>query len=192
MGTDMYAGFIVTIVATLTAAPLPLLQQPALYTLTQAEEQSLQVDRQHSGTSGFATPSEAAYAASLRYHNVAALVEFGAKIYQDIDGVGRITYSYGSLIYGDKDSQTGDPEISYDPDATDGPFVPVGLWHMHPYGTTRDALFGHQDEIEQTHQAVWTTIGTDFYVQYWNGSKVMPEWGTDGYAIPPICHKCSS
>ncbi|MGZ3562305.1 MAG: hypothetical protein ACXVAS_10715 [Vulcanimicrobiaceae bacterium] len=188
----MYAGFIVTIVATLTTATAPLLQQQALYSLTATEEQSIQIDRQHSGTSGFATPSEAAYAASLRYHSVAALVEFGTKIYQDISGTGRITYSYGSLIYGQKDSQTGDPDITYDPNATDGHFVPVGLWHMHPFGTSRDALWGHYDEIEQTHQAVWTTIGTDFYVQYWNGTKVVPEWGTDGYAIPALCHKCSS
>lgn len=47
------------------------------------------------------------------------------------------------------------------------------------------------DAIEQTHQTVWTTIGRAFYVQYFDGTRVVPVWTSAVPAIEPLCSDCA-
>jgi hypothetical protein len=133
----------------------------------------------------FPTASEAAYAASLNYGRPLLSVEVGAKIYVDLVQ-GAPEYSYGPAIFGQNDSESGDEEILYDPRANDGHFLLVGFWHEHPSGDDWFTLYGHYAQIDATHQTVWTTIGRDLFVQFWNGTQAMPEWTKGVPAIQPI------
>lgn len=89
----------------------------------------------------FSTASEAAYAAALDYGQNLLYEEIGAKIY--VDGVGPDRrYSFGSVIHGEDDPQTGDAEIVYSMIQTDGHSAIAGLWHEHPTGQNWTTLFG--------------------------------------------------
>jgi hypothetical protein len=138
---------------------------------------------------GYGTPSEAAYAASLRYGSAMPDGEIGVKIYMD-ERNGQIVYSFGKPMYSDMDQQTAEDAISYDDTVTDGHERVVGMWHQHAVESTWQDLFGHYQTVEETHQSIWTTIGRDFYVQYWNGRSVDPAWTSAAPAILPICQNC--
>ncbi len=138
----------------------------------------------------FTTASDAAYAAALRYNRHLLLNEIGAKIYVDYPiGNARPVYSYGPLINGQIDPQTGDEEVIYDENERDGHDKVVGLWHEHPRDDLITTLGSHEQEIRRTHQAVWTTIGDTLYVQFWNGTTVIPHWN-ESNALPPLCNAC--
>jgi hypothetical protein len=157
-------------------------RRAADYALTPPQEAMV---RESFRSQRFPTPSEAAYAASLRYGSAVLTVEVGAKIY--VDWVqGALVYSYGPSILGQDDYDSGDDEILYDPRATDTHFGVVGFWHEHPTSDGWLSLYGHYAQIEITHQAVWTTIGRDFFVQFWDGTRAMPQWTSAVPAISPI------
>jgi hypothetical protein len=139
--------------------------------------------------SGYGTPSEAAYAASLRYGTALPNGEIGVKIYVD-EKNGIFVYSFGTPIYSDVDMQTSADFITYDYRQADGHGAVAGLWHQHALGSTWEDLYGHYDVIARTHQSIWTTIARDFYVQYWDGSAVLPAWTSATPAIAPICQNC--
>jgi|GEM_PF-6593059 len=136
----------------------------------------------------FSTPSEAAFAASLKYGNLAT-EEVGAKIYVDVDAMGPY-YSFGPRIFSDVDPVDTSPEIVYDDSATDGHAGVVGLWHKHALGSTWADLYGHYDAIRETHQTIWTTIGHGLYVQFFDGAMVQPVWTASVPAIRPLCTAC--
>jgi hypothetical protein len=133
----------------------------------------------------FPTASEAAYAASLNYGRALLSVEVGTKIYVDVIQ-GAPVYSYGQLLLGQADDETGDEEIVYDPLNADGHLKLIGFWHQHPTVDSWLTLYGHYAQIEATHQTVWTTIRRDFFVQFWDGSRAMPQWTAGVPAIQPI------
>lgn len=133
----------------------------------------------------FPTASEAAYAASLNYGRALLTVEVGAKIYVDIVQ-GTPVYSYGPQLLGVDDYDSDENEIVYDPLAADGHFRAIGFWHQHPTEDSWLSLYGHYAQIDVTHQAIWTTIGHNFFVQFWDGSRTLPEWTSSVPAIRPI------
>jgi hypothetical protein len=133
----------------------------------------------------FPTASEAAYAASLNYGRDLLTVEVGAKIYVDVVQ-GTPVYSYGSQLLGVDDYDSDEEEIVYDPLGADGHFRAIGFWHEHPTGDNWLSLYGHYAQIDVTHQTVWTTIAHNFFVQFWDGSRVLPEWTSSVPAIRPI------
>lgn len=136
----------------------------------------------------FETASEAAYAAALAYGTVPLFEEIGAKIYVDYLPIG-IRYSYGILLHGQSDPDTGDDEIAYPLNQDDGHGAVIGLWHEHPTGQDWPTLYGHDDDIRQTKQAVWTSLRSKLFVQYWDGREVVPDW--QSYAeITPLCTGC--
>ncbi len=137
----------------------------------------------------FNTASEAAYAASLKYHVALASGEIGAKIYMDSDGLGQY-YSYGPPMYSQVDPVLISDEIVYDTRQTDGHARVVGLWHEHALGSSWPDLYGHYEAIRETHQTVWTTLAHDFFVQYFDGTTVQPEWTSSVPAIQPLCTEC--
>jgi len=137
----------------------------------------------------FDTPSEAAYAASLKYRVALASGEIGAKIYMDVDRLGQY-YTYGHPMYSEVDPVLVSDQIVYDASQTDGHSCVVGLWHEHALGSTWPDLYGHYDAIRETHQTVWTTLGRDFFVQYFDGTTVQPIWTSSVPAIEPVCTEC--
>lgn len=152
------------------------------YALTRAQQAQA---RATYTSESFASASEAAFAASLRYGGRVLVQEVGAKIYADI--VQRATvFSYGPPIYGQSDNDTGEDIVEYDPLQSDGHFALVGIWHEHPYDEGFLSLYGHYAEIAQTHQAIWTTIGRSLYAQFWDGTQPMPAWTSAIPAIQPI------
>jgi hypothetical protein len=171
------------------AAILPVLFASTMYSAT--PQQVRQWSRASSSKAGdrFSTPTEAAYAASLKYKVVLSSGEIGAKIYADFDG-GREYYTYGPPLYSEVDPQDTSDEIVYDYTVTDGHTHVVGLWHEHAVGSTWYDLYGHYETIRQTHQAIWTTLGHDFFVQYFDGTTVQPQWTAAVPAIQPICSVC--
>lgn len=154
-------------------------------TPAQIDATRLNVNQQY-----FDTPTEAAYAAARTYGTSAEPdFEVGAIIYLDVrNGIAR--YSFGKMLSGQLDGVTADSEIVYNPSDKGGHLGVVGLWHKHPMGSSWDSLLGHYDEIAQTHQTIWTTIGRDLFVQYWDGSEVKPAWARAMPAIPPVCVAC--
>ena len=159
------------------------------YSLSRVQEQATRVQLANHAAY-FDTPSEAAYAASLRYAQAMPFGEIGSKIYLDVVG-NRAYYSYGSQLISQTDPSDGADEIVYDSAAADGHTAVVGMWHEHPLSDTWSSLYGHNAEITQTHQTIWTTIGLDFYVQYWDGTGVAPRWSNSIPAIDPICRDCA-
>lgn len=165
---------------------VPLVFSYALNAVQQHETHLLEA----AGTvAGYGTPSEAAYAASLRYAAAMPQGEVGVKIYVD-ERNGQVVYSFGTPIYSDVDQETATAEITYDARMADGHGAVVGLWHQHSVSSTWEDLFGHYETIASTHQTIWTTVGLDFYVQYWNGSAVLPHWSSNAPAIAPLCQNC--
>lgn len=139
----------------------------------------------------FDTASEAAYAAAVAYRmEMSPDVEIGAKIYVDLIG-SQPRFTYGSLIDGNIDRETGDSEIAFNPDEADGHFAIVGLWHRHPAGSDESTLLAHAPEVEETHLAIWTSLNRKFYVQYWDGERVVPAMETAGEGVPPLCTHCT-
>jgi hypothetical protein len=169
--------------------PLSIPKTPAAYFISPLQLRYAQALAAAGTAKGFDTPSQAAYAASLRYATAIPSGEAGAKIYMDTDGA-RIAYSYGPRLSSDVDQQTAADEIVYDDRATDGHSAVVGVWHEHAVGSTWLDLYGHYDAIAATHQSIWTTIGQDFYVQFWDGSAVEPAWQSSAPAIAPLCQGC--
>jgi hypothetical protein len=159
------------------------------YSITPAQMQQTQAAVTSNAAPRFSTPSEAAYAASLRYSTLST-EEVGAKIYVDADGAGQY-YSFGPRLYGETDPVETVDEIVYDDSVTDGHTAVVGLWHKHAMGSTWVDLYGHYDVIRQTHQTIWTTIGRDFFVQYFDGTTVEPAWTAAVPAIRPLCKSCA-
>jgi hypothetical protein len=133
----------------------------------------------------FPTASEAAYAASLNYGRALLTAEVGAKIYVDIVQ-GTPVYSYGPAMSGQDDYESGENEIVYDPLQTDGHFRLIGFWHEHPAADGWLSLYGHYAQIQMTHQTIWTTIGRELFVQFWDGLHAMPQWTASVPAISPI------
>lgn len=138
----------------------------------------------------FHTASDAAFAAAERYNRVLLLDEIGAKIYEDFAADGTPVYSYGALLEGTKDALTDDQEIVYSTAEADGHSQVVGLWHEHPRSDSVETLAGHDEEIRRTRQAVWTTIGTALYLQYWKSGDVIPETVSDDSPFPALCYAC--
>jgi hypothetical protein len=168
-------------VAAVTLLAIPP-QRSSDYALT---EQQRAMVRSSFKSERFPTASEAAYAASLRYGRELLTVEVGAKIYVDIvQGVP--VYSYGPPLTGQTDDDTDDEEIVYDPLAADGHFRAIGFWHEHPTVDDWFTLYGHYAQIAVTHQTIWTTIGRDFFVQFWDGSRPAPAWTAAVPAIAPL------
>jgi hypothetical protein len=161
----------------------------ANYSMTPSQLQQTRATLVSNVAGRYATPTEAAYAASLRYSTL-SFEEVGAKIYVDGEGSGQY-YSFGRPIYGETDPQETVDEIVYDDSVTDGHAAVVGLWHKHALGSTWVDLYGHYDVIRQTHQTIWTTIGRDFFVQYFDGSTVLPVWSASVPAIRPLCKACA-
>jgi hypothetical protein len=157
-------------------------QRAADYALTPKDEARV---RESFASQRFSTPSQAAYAASLRYEGVALTAEVGAKIYVDIVQDSPV-YSYGAPIYGEADDENAEEIIEYDPRSSDGHFFLIGIWHEHPASDSWFSLYGHYAQVSSTHQAVWTTIGHELFVQYWDGTRPMPQWTSAVPAIPPI------
>ncbi len=137
----------------------------------------------------FQTPSEAAYAASFKYRTALPNGEIGAKIYLDVDLSGQY-YTYGPRMYSEVDPVSVADEIVYDDSKTDGHSRVVGLWHEHALGSTWLDLYGHYDAVRETHQTVWTTLGHDLFVQYFDGTTVQPVWSNAVPAIEPLCTAC--
>lgn len=137
----------------------------------------------------FATATEAAYAAAVQYGRALIDEEIGAKIYVDYSPSGPV-YSFGAVMLGQIDPDSGEPEITYPLDQTDGHSAIVGLWHEHRTGDTWRTLLGHEDAVRETGQAVWTSVGTTFFVQYWNGISVMPLWDPAAASLPALCTRC--
>lgn len=172
-----------------TSALVTALAGSSTFTLTDSQRQ--QTYTQMHGThppQWFASASEAAYAAALEYGQRLLYEEIGAKIYVDYVR-SEPRYSFGAVIHGQDDPATGDAEIVYSMDETDGHDAVAGLWHEHPSGQTWTTLFGHDDDVATTKQAVWTTIGTNLFVQFWDGRQVVPAWN-DEQAIPSLCSGC--
>jgi hypothetical protein len=168
--------------------PFVMPREKADYSLTTQQQLAARGRAAASSTPFFPTPTEAAFAASLRYARAMPDGEIGVKIYMDVANGSR-RYTYGSLVFSQVNSD-GEDEIIYDDTQTDGHFAVVGLWHEHPMPSSWPELYGHQSTIAQTHQAIWTTVGLDFYVQYWDGSMVMPQWLETAPAIQPLCRDC--
>jgi hypothetical protein len=153
----------VTLVAVLSLAP------PAPHTnyaLTHAEQAQVSTAMRSSSIEYFDTAAQAAYGAALRYGRLSEQ-EIGAVIFMDIVD-GHAKYTFGPLIVGETDNTTGYAEIAYD--ATDpGAHARIlGVWHEHPIGDHVNTLAGHADTIATTHQAVWTSVQENLYVQYWD------------------------
>jgi hypothetical protein len=139
----------------------------------------------------FDTASEAAYAAAIAYRmELSPDVEIGAKIYVDLVS-GQARYTYGRVIDGTVDNTTGDAEISFNPTESDDHFALVGVWHRHPAGSDESTLLAHNDQVEETHLAIWTSINRKFYVQYWDGSRVIPRMETASTSVAPLCTHCT-
>lgn len=174
----MLATFAVVILSLIAFPP----QHASDYALSDHDKQ---IVRAAFSSERFPTASEAAYAASLRYGRPLQTVEVGAKIYVDLVQ-GAYVYSYGPPIYGEAEDESNDEVIEYDPRAFDGHFFLVGFWHEHPSADSWLSLYGHYSQIALTHQAVWTSIGRELFVQYWDGTQVMPRWTSAVPAIAPI------
>ncbi len=172
---------LVAVAAAVTLFAIPP-QRRADYVLTPQQEAMV---RASFTSERFPTVSEAAYAASLRYAQALLTVEIGAKIYVDFVQ-GQPVYSYGPPLLGQYDYDSGEEEIVYDPFDPDGHFRVVGFWHEHPTVDDWFTLYGHYAQIDATHQTIWTTIGHDLFVQFWDGSEAMPQWSASVPAIQPI------
>lgn len=138
----------------------------------------------------FASPSQAAYAAARSYRLIGLdeSVEVAAKIYLD-PAAG--TYGFGPLLRGSYDPFTEVKYVTYQPDDIDKQFAVIGLWHAHERTENVEGLFGHEEFVAATHLAVWTTVGRDLYVQYWDGQNVAPQWSQRSVpALPALCRQC--
>lgn len=178
-----------TFLVTVVVFPIAIPKAPAAFFISSLQLRQAHVLAAAGAQKGYPTPSQAAYAASLRYATALPTGEVGAKIYMDSDGA-NIYYSFGDLISSDVDPESASDQIVYDDRATDGHLGVVGMWHEHAVRSTWLDLYGHNDTISETHQSIWTTIGQDFYVQFWDGSGVEPAWGSDAPAIAPLCQRC--
>lgn len=159
------------------------------FQLTAAQQQQVYAEmRSTQPPRTFTTASEAAYAAALKYGRGLLFEEIGAKIYVDSLPEG-LRYSYGELISGQFDPDTGDEEIVYRLNQADGHEAVIGLWHEHRTGQDWPTLYGHDDDIQATKQAVWTSIHKDLFVQYWDGREVVPVWRVNA-APSPLCNGC--
>ncbi|MBV9270640.1 MAG: hypothetical protein JO165_06070 [Candidatus Eremiobacteraeota bacterium] len=138
----------------------------------------------------YASPSEAAYAAARAYRFEAkdAPAEIAAKIFMDETPGKTPLFGYGPEIIGTYDPFTSLQYVTYNLDEIDDRYMVVGMWHAHPRGDGWDTLFGHEAYVAQTHLAIWTTIGGDFYVQFWDGTRVAPQW--NDRAVPPLAALC--
>ncbi|HZZ65819.1 MAG TPA: hypothetical protein VFE17_09995 [Candidatus Baltobacteraceae bacterium] len=136
------------------------------YVLTSAEQRAATVAT-ISTPRTFSSASQAALAAALQDgHLMCQNGEVGVKIYVDVrDGVPE--YSFGKLIPEQLDPETSEEEITYDSSVTDGHLAVVGVWHRHPVGAGVASLWGHGEMISGTRQTVWTSVGRDLYVQFW-------------------------
>lgn len=138
----------------------------------------------------FASPSQAAYAAARAYRLIGLdeSVEVAAKIYLDpVLG----TYGFGPLMRGSYDPFTEVKYVTYTLDDIDKHFGVIGLWHAHGRTEEVESLFGHEEFVAATHLAVWTTVGRDLYVQYWDGRAVAPQWSHLSVpALPALCRQC--
>ena len=173
----------------LALALFAALTLPPMFDLTGSEVQQTYAQVHFHRLPGtFSTASEAAYAAALTYGKRILNQEIGAKIYVDNRRSGP-QYSFGKLIGGEYDPETSEAEIEYAVDQTDGHYAVVGLWHEHPTDDTWMTLYGHDDDVRQTKHAVWTSIGTQLFVQFWNGRAVVPAWDPSSQ-IPPLCTNC--
>jgi hypothetical protein len=168
----------------------PLHSRPD-YALSPVQRASIRTIESCPIRSNYATPSEAAYAASLAYARIPLQhEEIGAKIFADFDGR-RLRYAYGPVLSSVTEASSGDEALRYATADSDGHLAVVGLWHEHPQGASWDTLAGHVSEIERTHQSIWTTVGSDFYVQFWDGESVAPAWTQVVPAIDPLCKDCA-
>ncbi len=159
------------------------------FNLTEPQREATEVEmRSPAPPRHFSTASEAAYAAALTYGKTILFFEVGAKVYVDNVASGP-RYSFGPELYGQIDPATDAPEITYPTDQTDGHTAIVGLWHEHPTGDSSDTLFGHDADVRNNKQAVWTSVGMQFFVQYWDGTNVVPQW-TAETEIPALCSAC--
>lgn len=161
----------------------------AAFLISLPQLRQAQVLAKAGAVNGFDTPSQAAYAASLRYATAIPTGEVGAKIYVDSDG-SRLYYSFGPRLDSDVDQETAGDQIVYDDRDADGHLGVVGLWHEHAIESTWPDLYGHYGTVAQTHQSIWTTLGRDFYVQFWDGTAVEPAWQSVAPAIAPLCYNC--
>jgi len=163
----------------------------AAYALTENQQTVVSFAAHSSQPVHFDTASEAAYAAALTYsRRLLPGDEVGAKIYVDFPFT-KPQYTFGPLIVGQNDPQTSDEEITYNTQQADGHFAVVGLWHEHPASEPLDSMYQHYDEIARTKQTIWTSIGKDLYVQYWNGSSLAPQWRSNAAQMPAaVCRAC--
>jgi len=140
----------------------------------------------------FASPSEAAYAAAraYRFDALDSPAEVAAKIYMDEEPGKPPVFGFGPKILGTYDPFTSLQYVSYDVDEIDDRYVVVGMWHAHPRGDGWDTLYGHGAYVAASHLAIWTTVGSDLYVQFWDGERVAPLWSER--AVPPLAPLCRS
>jgi len=143
----------------------------------------------------YSSPSQAAYAAARAYRFDAtdAPAEVAAKIFMD-DRPGKPpVFGYGPEIVGTYDPFTSMQYVPYNVDDIDDQYVVVGMWHAHPRGDGWDTLYGHEGYVSTTHLAIWTTIGSDLYVQFWDGARVAPQWSERVVPpLSPLCRACIS
>jgi hypothetical protein len=140
------------------------------YVLTSAEQRAATVTMASTART-FSSASQAALAVALQdEHLMFQNGEVGAKIYVDVrDGVPE--YSFGKLIPEQLDPDTSEEEITYDSSVTDGHLAVVGIWHRHPTGAGVASLSGHGEMISGTRQTVWTSVGRNLYVQFWQNDQ---------------------
>lgn len=138
----------------------------------------------------YSTPSEAAYAAARAYRFEAkdSPAETAAKIFMDEEPGKPPVFGFGPEIIGTYDPFTSLQFVTYKMDEIDDRYVVVGMWHAHPKGDGWDTLYGHEEYVVSTHLAVWTTIGSDLYVQFWDGTRVAPQWSSR--TVPPLAPLC--
>lgn len=138
----------------------------------------------------YASPSEAAYAAARAYRFAAtdSPAEIAAKIYMDEEPGEPPVFGYGPEIIGTYDPFTSLQYVTYNFDEIDDRYVVVGMWHAHPRGDGWDTLYGHEAYVSASHLAIWTTVGSDLYVQFWDGTRVAPLWSSR--AVPPLAPLC--
>jgi len=183
---------LLSLVAVLVAAVSPAPAHGGFdYSLTRAQMVAVSsLPRAPDAEGRFASPSQAAYAAARSYRLIGLdeNVEVAAKIYLD-PALG--TYGFGPLMRGSYDQLTGVKYVTYEPDEIDKRYGVIGLWHAHGRTENVESLFGHEDFVASTHLAVWTTVGRDLYVQYWDGRTVVPEWSQRSVpALPALCRQC--